>query len=93
MAKHRDDKQDLYIFSFLHFSLFFIAVGMKIIKRPRSTYQSLIADSKNELSCKKALLIGISYKMDKDSGNEQYELYTPHRDVHDMKDLLIGMFS
>lgn len=93
MAKHRDDKQDLYIFSFLHFSLFFIAVGMKIIKCPRSTYQSPIADSKNELSCKKALLIGISYKTDKDSGKEQYELYTPHRDVHDMKDLLIGMFS
>ncbi|KAK0433728.1 caspase domain-containing protein [Armillaria borealis] len=67
---------------------------MKIIKHrgPRRPYQSPIAE-KNELPCKKALLIGINYKTGKDSGNEQYELHTPHRDVHDMKDLLINHYG
>ncbi len=82
------DKQDLYTLSSLYFSLFFIALGME---RPRRTYQSPITE-KNELPCKKALLIGINYKTGKGSGNEQRELRTPHRDVHDMKDLLISMF-
>ncbi len=72
-------------------SLFFIALGMEIIKRPRRTYQSPITE-KNELPRKKALLIGINYKTGKGSGNKQRELHTPHRDVHDMKDLLISMF-
>ncbi|KAK0200469.1 caspase domain-containing protein [Desarmillaria ectypa] len=67
---------------------------MKIIKHrgPRRPYQSPIAE-KGEPPCRKALLIGINYKTGKDSGNEQYELHTPHRDVHDMKDLLIKHYG
>ncbi|KAK0445003.1 caspase domain-containing protein [Desarmillaria tabescens] len=65
---------------------------MKIIKHrgPRRPYQSPIAE---EPPCKKALLIGINYKTGKDSGSGQYELHTPHRDVYDMRDLLIKHYG
>lgn len=74
--------------------LFLIAVGMKIIKHrgPRRPYQAPVAE-KNDGPCRKALLIGINYKTGKGSGNEQYELQTPHRDVRDMKDLLIKNYG
>ncbi|KAG5639054.1 hypothetical protein H0H81_007312 [Sphagnurus paluster] len=73
------------------FSLLFI---MKIIKHRPGRRPEYWAGATERPPQKKALLVGIQYERDVDGeGDAANVLRGPHRDVTDMRDLLIGAFK